>query len=226
MKATLANGIIVLSVIALASDSATAQKPLVEPNDGTAPKIERAAEQASTTFLKQHHPELARLLVALESRDRSAYQSAISDVDKARRRLERLEDRQPEYWQNQLEKWKIDSRIRLLLARLTMITGDVSVSPTEREELARLLKQRRENRLQTLEYQEKQTVERLRRLEQQVENAANEVGDTAGLEREVDSVLRSVAKKRSNSGSKEKSKKKSKAGRVVDASPKTGPAGD
>jgi len=188
----------------------------VAAGTGSAQKSEElsSADVAATmAFVRKHHRDLVPLLKKLESSNRREYLAAIQEVDKTRRRLDRLEEKQPELSLIQLDTWKVDSRIRLLIARLAMRDDVASVSPTERETLADLLRERRAVRKRMLEYQHAQFRERLARLERQIEQNSNP--DEASIEREVDSILRRAASERKKVSGGQESKKKSAAERVV-----------
>jgi len=188
----------------------------VAADTGSAPQSEElnsADATATMEFVRKHHPDLVPLLKKLESSKRGEYLAAIQEVDKTRRRLARLEEKQPELYLIQLDTWKVESRIRLLIARLAMREDVASVSPAEREMLAELLRQRRDVKKRILEYQHAQFRERLARIERQIEQNSN--ADQASIEREVDSVLRQASSERKKISRGRNSKKKSASERVV-----------
>jgi hypothetical protein len=77
-------------------------------------------EAAAMTFVRTNHPELAELLDQLKTNDPDHYQRAIRDLFKSSERLAQLEERNPQRYPLELSMWKVDSRILVLLARLTM----------------------------------------------------------------------------------------------------------
>lgn len=81
-------------------------------------------EAAALTFAKRHHPELASLLEVLKTRPRDGYDDAVRDLFRTSERLTKLKARSPERYELELQLWKVDSRIRLLAARLVMEDND------------------------------------------------------------------------------------------------------
>ena len=76
---------------------------------------------AALEFARQHHPELANLLKGLEKRNRRAYVRAMAQLYSTSERLARSKERfSPERFELELEAWKLDSRIRLLAARVSL----------------------------------------------------------------------------------------------------------
>lgn len=81
-------------------------------------------EAAALSFVRQHHPELEDLLVQLRNGNRREYQRAINDLFLASERLANTKERDPLKYELDLKAWKIDSRIRLLAARLAMTENE------------------------------------------------------------------------------------------------------
>ena len=74
-------------------------------------------ETEAIEFVKEHHPELVSLLQLLKAMQQKEYETAIRDIVKAQKRLESLEKREPETHAIELNGWKLQSKIDLLLAR-------------------------------------------------------------------------------------------------------------
>lgn len=83
-----------------------------EPNDDAT-----AREQSALQFAEQHHPELARLLEPLRRMNPKEYREAMRDLTRTAERLEKLQERQPERYEFELQLWKLNSRIRLHVAQ-------------------------------------------------------------------------------------------------------------
>lgn len=83
-------------------------------------QLTKRQEQAALKFARRHHPELAELLKQLDAEMTSEYDKAIRQIHAVSERLERIRKRSPEDYQLQLEAWKVDSRIKLLAARMTI----------------------------------------------------------------------------------------------------------
>ena len=89
-------------------------------NESRGSSIPTAFEQMESdaiTFVKEHHPELVSLLQLLKAMREKEYETAIRDIDRVRKRLETLVKREPETYQIELDGWKIQSKIDLLLAK-------------------------------------------------------------------------------------------------------------
>ncbi len=74
-------------------------------------------ETEAIEFVKEHHPELVSLLQLLKAMQQTEYETAIRDIVKSRKRLEVLEKREPATHAIELDGWKLQSKIDLLLAR-------------------------------------------------------------------------------------------------------------
>jgi hypothetical protein len=122
-----------------ANSAAKNQKPV------TVVKVTPAREAAAVTFAGRHHPELAELLAHLKKKNRPEYTKAVAELFRTSERLAKLEERDQERHELVLQLWKLDSRIRLLAARMTM-SKDVSL----KDELKGTLFERNTVRLQLL----------------------------------------------------------------------------
>jgi hypothetical protein len=77
-------------------------------------------EAAALTFVRAHHPELAELLDRLKSRRPQEYQKAVRELFRASERLAQSQELQPQRYEMELNEWKLQSRIQLLVARMSM----------------------------------------------------------------------------------------------------------
>ncbi len=143
-------------------------------------------ESAAVEFARRHHPELAALLEQLKTSVPQEYQAAIADLDRSRQRLERSHERTPEQYDLELADWKVNSRIRLLVARLTMGADD-----SLKEELRAAVKERHEIRTQRLAAEQQRLRQRLEKITEQLAQQ-DTVGDEQ-IERELTSLLNSTS---------------------------------
>jgi|GEM_PF-383886 len=91
-------------------------------------------EAAAMTFVRVNHPELAALLEQLKLSDNAEYQRAIRELFVSSERLAQLQERSPRRYADELELWKVNSRIQLLVARLAMMPeADAADSPLKNE---------------------------------------------------------------------------------------------
>lgn len=124
-----------------------------------------AREAAAMTFARMHHPELADLLSRLKKRKTDEYNRAIAELFQTSERLARTRDRAPDRYEIALEAWKLDSRIRLLAARMTMRN-----SARLEEQLTKLLRQRVDVRLAQLLNDRERLAGRIERVDEAIED--------------------------------------------------------
>lgn len=77
-------------------------------------------EAAALTFVEAHHPELSPLLKQLKISRPNEYQKAIRKLFGDSERLTHSREFQPLRYELELQDWKLDSRIQLLIARLAI----------------------------------------------------------------------------------------------------------
>lgn len=121
-------------------------------------------EQAALKFARRHHPELAELLKQLDAEMTNEYDKAIRQIHVVVERLERVKARSPEEYKLQLEAWKVDSRIKLLAARMT-ISSDEKLQL----EMKKLLGQKFTLKEQQLRKDKERTQSRLERIDKQLQ---------------------------------------------------------
>jgi hypothetical protein len=131
---------------------------------GRTSEVTAEEEKEVVRFLREHHAELAGLLEHLQSSSPADYSKAIRDLWKARERLRQIEQRDRTRYELELGAWVVQSKIQLLVARLAMKDSD-----SLREELRSLLGQRIDLKLRLLLGERERQVERLRKLDEQVE---------------------------------------------------------
>jgi hypothetical protein len=121
---------------------------------------------AAMTFAKLHHPELADLLTHLKKQNRSEYKQAIQEIYQTSEQLARTRERWPERYELNLEAWKLDSRIRLMLAHIMILKNEVKLDG----ELEELLLRRVDIQVQQLTVQRDRLTQQLERVAGRVEN--------------------------------------------------------
>ena len=171
-------------------------------DDGTATTREATArENTALAFAQEHHPELAGLLTRLKKADGRSYDKAIRDLSLAGERLERMRSKDPVQYGLALRVWTLDSRVRLLAARLTM-SGNAALE----SQLLDLLEQRRQARLELLQLERDRAIARLERLDHQVNQL--EADPQAVVERDLARLKREVAASAKSRDAKSSDKKK------------------
>jgi len=143
------------------------------------------SEEAARQFAADHHPELATLLDQLEKTAPAEFAAAVRDLDGARRHVESLKALQPIDHQLGLAEWKLMSRIRLRLAKMTSADD-----PTRDEQLRTMVTQLVEIRQQALR-SEREFV--MRRFDRITAALVEYERDPAGaVEQELESLARSL----------------------------------
>lgn len=150
---------------------------------GVSPQTERVVMK----FARQHHAELATLLQQLKEIDEGKYHSAILELSRTYDRLERSRQRSKERYETDLDLWKIDSRVKLLVAR--SIGG---MEEETRAEIKQLLLRRNRIRHDQLVVERDRLQSRLIRVEEQVEELKTRSDVVA--EQEMERLLKSVSR--------------------------------
>ena len=142
-------------------------------------------EKVARRFAAEHHPELARLLGELAKQDRKQYDAAITDIHRAIDRMEKYREKHPEKYESTLEDWKLSSRIRLAVARMSL-TKD----PELEAQLRELVAARQQLRLKPLRTEAERIESRLEKIRTTI--AEHDANPEAAVEKGLASLLRSV----------------------------------
>ncbi len=132
----------------------------VEKRD--APISEERAEVA-VQFARDHHPELAELLNGLRESDSRHFQAGLRVLTRDAERLEKMLERKDERYPVSLDLWKLDSRIRLEIARLSMSPDD-DFEPRLRP----LMEKRQAARVRLVRMERDRTAERLTKYDEEL----------------------------------------------------------
>lgn len=161
-------------------------------------KVSESNTKAALAFAKEHHPELADLLEQLRKNAPKEYAAAISDLDRSRQRIERNKSSSERY-RLELDEWKMNSRIRLLVARLAM-----GQDATIESELRSSIEQRNKIRIELLQEERTRLKQRIEKIDDQIAQQKSRAADQ--VEKELATLVKSttvkstaVATKRSES---------------------------
>jgi len=149
--------------------------------------IDAEREKRAIEFAKLHHPELAKLIQRLKKHKPREYKRAIRDLDNTLTKLDRFKNRDSERYRLTLERWEVDSRIRLLAARVSVMG-----SSDDKSELKSLLKQRVDLQLELLRHDQKMAEKRLDKIENSIKEI--EQNREAFLDAELKKINRSIKK--------------------------------
>ena len=142
-------------------------------------------EVAAVGFAQQHHPELALLLGRLKESHPDQYTKALRELDKTRFRLEKAKEIDADRYAILLHEWQLDSRVRLLAARLTMSTSEELET-----ELRQTLTERHDVRLQLLTFDREKSKTRLLKVDEQI--AEHVQNRETSIDREFDRIKKSA----------------------------------
>jgi hypothetical protein len=134
-------------------------RPLVTPEQ----------RRLALAFARDNHPELARLLEQLEKSRSSEFGRAVRELNLQIQRLERTREKSPARYAVQLESWKADSQIRILMARWVRNHDD----GLERQ-IRTLLRERQTARVAQLTAEQQRLEDQLKRVNQQLSELAGD----------------------------------------------------
>ena len=157
-------------------------------------------ESESMEFVQSHHPELVALLQRLKSMKRDEYETAIRDIVKVRKRLETLEKRDLKLHGVELDAWKLQSKIDLLLARA--VAQDKEFDPSA---LRTLVQKRIENQKERLELELANLLERQKQIKESL--GRFEGHEEERISQQLSALMKRVDSKRVKSGKNKPTKK-------------------
>lgn len=169
----------------------------------TSDRPKPAEQQLVLDFVGAHHAEMATLLKRLRQKSRTEFFAAVKELHPKIERLERWRSNDDARYAIELDAWKLDSRIRLLAARLAM-----SNDPEIQAQIRDVIRQRTEVRKRQLQLERDRTRQRLEKLEQ-VLSSLSEDPETA-INKDLERILR-MARNRSRQPSPDVTNGRSKA---------------
>ena len=179
-------------VSAQSQESENAPKPTAKANRplpaGDAANVIMTPERqaAALKFAELHHPELYQLIQGLKKANRPEYHKAIRQLYNDSERLARLKERIPDRYELALEEWQMDSRLRLLVARMTMSAGD----PELEGQLQELLQERLDTRLALMKFDRERQAAKLAKLDDQIQDLESD--REAAIQKDLLQIKRSL----------------------------------
>lgn len=158
-------------------------------------KIHSEQEAAAIAFAGQNHPELATLLTNLKQNNPTEYQAAVVELDRVVERLAAMKPKNLQQHDSALALWTIDSRIRLLAARLTM-----SDNPAIEAELKAAIREKAELTLAERKAERERLHKRIEKLDQSIGELSTKLDDVA--EKELAAVKRAAQSSKPTAKSK------------------------
>jgi hypothetical protein len=199
MKRLLSAICLLLLALPLLAQDAAAPRTAPRTAADRQPAFTPEREAAALSFVRQHHPELQDLLTQLKTGNRPEYRRAINELFLASERLAASKERDPLKYELDLRAWKIDSRIRLLAARLAMNDNDLLQG-----ELKELLLEKVDIQLEQQLLDRQRVASRLEKLDATIERLRSQREEEAqkALSRVMQEVQKSrPAKKPARAGS-------------------------
>ena len=182
--------------------AAKAERNATSAKAHAATKITPEREAAAIAFAGQNHPELSLLLANLKQNNPTEYHAAVVELDRIVERLTSLKPKNVTQHDSELAHWKMDSRIRLMAARLTM-----SDNPALEAELKAAVREKVELTLTERKAERERLQRRVEKLDQTIVELSAKLDEVA--EKEFAALKRSAQS--SKPTAKTKSVKKSEA---------------
>ncbi|MFK7821672.1 MAG: hypothetical protein AB8G99_23370 [Planctomycetaceae bacterium] len=166
----------------------------------TANALSPEYKEAAMQFARENHPELVPLIEGLRKNREQDYKRALRDLHAAATRFGKAKSRLPaQRYEQQLEVWKLDSRIRLQLAKWS-----VSKDEDLESEIRKALAKRQE--IQRSQFQ--QELVRLKERQMRVEELMGKL-DSRSVEAEWGRMSKSVRRRKSAKSPKTRKKPES-----------------
>lgn len=146
-----------------------------EPTDTTQVLEER--ESLALKFVEAHDPALTSLLQVLKAMKPKEYDTAINEITKIRKRLEQLQSRDKPLYDVDLEGWKLQSKIDMMMARAV-----AKEETLDEKALRQLVKQRHENQLKRLRIEQENLKTREKQVQESLERLQSNESDRLDLQ--------------------------------------------
>jgi len=153
---------------------------------------------AALSFVAEHHPELSHLLMQLQKSRPLEFERALRELVLQTQAIARLQDKNPARYQTQLAAWKLDSQIRVLMARWAR-TEDAALQ----SQIRTLIAQRQQMKVSQLQADRQKLEEQLKRIEDQLSGYAGPEEQRVDTEWEQLSRRAKAASRSVNPGNRE-----------------------
>ena len=184
------------------SPSAQTPEPSVEKKKSD---LTEEGRKAAMAFVSENHAELARLLEQLEKSRPNEFARATKELSQQIQQLERIREKSPVRYEAQLESWKQDSQIRVLMARWSR-----SNDPELEKQIRGLLRKRQQVRVTQLQADKERLLEQQRKIDLQLEILGRPVD--AQVDKEWDQLAKKTGSRKANNNPDDKSPEKHETG--------------
>lgn len=143
----------------------TSAQPAVQKPATAEAQASPEVEAAALAFVREHHPELAELVLRLKPMKPVEYQRAIRELARVSKNLAAIAARNPRLYELSLSTWKARSRVELVTAKLASASGP---SPQLESELRQAVEDQLENEIRQQTFERDQAAERVKKLSDNV----------------------------------------------------------
>ena len=158
---------------------------------GSAPALEEK-ESLALKFVEAHDPALASLLQVLKAMKPKEYDTAINEITKVRKRLEQIQSRDKPLYEVDLEGWKLQSKIDMMMARAV-----AKEQTLDEKALRELVKKRHENQVKRLRVEQDNLQTREKQIQESLERLQSNESDR--LDQQVSALIKKVDAKKPKS---------------------------
>ena len=155
---------IALVLLTLLSASAHAQQSGPVANTPQRPPISEQDRTEAQQFVAEHHPELASLLSQLQKSRPAEFERALRELVPQTQAIQRSKERSPARYESLLAAWKVDSQIRVLMARWSR-----KQDPETETKVRELIAQRQQLRREQTQAEKQRLTEQLQKLDEQLQ---------------------------------------------------------
>lgn len=172
--------------------SKVAEKAVKGGNQTRKKSPEAEREEAALLLVREHQPELLELLNRLKATKEKDYQQAIRELSRDSQRINSFKEKDPQRFELEVRAWQLDSRIRLLTAKLSL-----KDRPELQEDLKAALAERADLRLAQRKLERERIASRLTKLDEDI--AALVKNREEDLKKTFDRLLRAAERARPKS---------------------------
>ena len=140
-------------------------------------------------FVEEHDPALASLLQVLKAMKPKEYETAVNEVTKTRKRLEQLQSRDKPLYEVELDGWKLQSKIDMMMARA--VAKEQAINE---KALRQLVKERHENQVKRLRVEQDNLKTREKQINESLERLQNNESDR--LDQQFSALIKKIDAKK------------------------------
>ena len=140
-------------------------------------------EAAALGFVALNHPDLVEVLNRLKASNHAEYEKALRQIHQTSEHLAKLSKDDPERHEAEMRLWKVDSRLQLLAARMS-----VNNASAANDELKQVVREEFEAKAELLALEHKRQTAQLKKLETEISRL------NQGRDKEIDARVNELKK--------------------------------